>query len=287
MLERERIFTMKKYIIFVVPCLCCPLISCRGNVLTTPLSVNTNDHLSTIVAVTHTAISSEIRPAETTPTQGETAALFTPTSDPKLSLDNFQNRIFVGENDIYSIYLINRIGGTDAAPTGELLVFNKSTNQLIKMNGLFSVIIGGGTIVFDDGKGKYVLLSIGTYTSRKAVVLSLDDQKQAVNDLCMSSGQFGDHLFWNDYIIINNCDTLQNRPWGVGEAPSVSAINLKTGMETVIAKSDFTHQYSVKQIEGNTLQYIETYVENESDWQNQDKQQRDEKTYDLTLLSNN
>ena len=187
---------MKQYMIFVVPCLLCLLISCGGNDLTTPVSPDTNDHLSTMVAATLTAISSESRTAETTPTQLPTAALFTPTSAPKLSLDDFQNKEFVGENDIYSIYLINRTGGTDAAPTGELLVFNKSTNQVIKMNGSFTVIIGGGTIVFDDGMGKYVLLSIGTYTSRNAVVLSLDDQKQAVNDFCMSSGQY-----WRPFIL--------------------------------------------------------------------------------------
>jgi hypothetical protein len=277
---------MKKYIIFVVPCLLCLLISCGGNDLTMPVSPHTNDHLSTIVAATLTAISSEPRIAETTPTQLPTAALFTPTSAPKLSLDDFQNKEFVGENDIYSIYLINRTGGTDAAPTGELLVFNKSTNQVIKMSGLFTVIIGGGTSVFDDGNGKYVLLSIGTYTSGRAVVLSLDDQKQAVNEFCITTEQYGDHLFWNDYIIINNCDTFKNRPWGMGEAPSITAINLITGTETVIAKSDLTHQYSVKQIDGNTLRYVETYVENEADWQNQDKQKTDDKTYDLTLLGN-
>ena len=278
---------MKNYKIFVVPWILCLLISCGGNDLTTPVSPNTNDHLSTIVAATLTAISSESRTAETTPTQLATTTLFTPTVASKLSLDDFQNREFVGENDIYSIYLINRTGGTDAAPTGELLVFNKSTNQVIKMSGLFTVIIGGGTIVFDDGNGKYVLLSIGTYTSRNAVVLSLDDQKQAVKDFCMSSGQYDDHLFWNDYVIINNCDTFNNRPWGMGEAPSVTAINLITGTETVIAKSDLTHQYSVKQIEDNTLRYSETYVENEADWQNQDKQITDDKTSELTLLGNN
>jgi hypothetical protein len=290
-MERKKIHDMKKYIIFVVaPCLLCLLISCGGKDLTTPLSAYTNDHLSTIVAATLTAISFGPHLAKTTPTQLPTAALFTPTFTPKLSLDDFQNREFVGENDIYSIYLINRTGGTDAAPTGGLLVFNKSTNQVIKMSGLFTVIIEGGTIVFDDGKGKYVLLSIGTYTSRDGVVLSLDDQKQAVNRFCMSSGQYfpnGDHLFWSNYIIINNCDTFTNRPWGVGEAPSVTAINLITGTETVIAKSDLTHQYSVKQIESNTLRYIETYVENEADWQNQDKQKTEERTYDLTLLGNN
>jgi hypothetical protein len=72
----------------------------------------------------------------------------------------------------------------------------------------------------------------------------------------------------------------------MGEAPSVTAINLITGAETVIAKSDLTHQYAVKKIDGNNLKYIETYVENEADWQNQEKQKTDEKTYDLTLLGN-
>lgn len=248
---------MKKFIIFIiVQVLLCLLVSCGP------------------------------RFEETTPTKFPTAALFTPTSTPKLSLDSFQNKVFVGENDHYSIYLINRNGGTDAAPTGELLVLKKETNQIIKMNGLFTVIIGGGTIVDDNGMDSYVLLSIGTYTSRKGVVVSLEDQKQAVNDFCMSSGQYGDHLFWNKTIIINNCDTFTNRPWGMGEAPSVTAINLPTGIETDIAKSDLTHQYSVKKIEGNTLKYTETYVENEADWQNQEKQKTNEMTYDLTLLGN-
>jgi hypothetical protein len=210
--------------------------------------------------------------------------LASPTSEPELSLDDFQNRVFVGENDNYSVYLVNRTAGTDAAPTGELLVYNKSTNQVIKMSGLFTVIIEGGTIVYDDGKGKYVLLSIGTYTSRNAVVLSLEDQKQAVNDFCITSGQYGDHLFWSDYIIINNCDTFPNRPWGMGEAPSITAINLGNGIETIIAQSDLTHQFQVKLIDGNNLQYIETYVENGEDWQILDKQKTEERSYDLSSL---
>lgn len=254
----KRILNMKKYINFVVAlCLMCLLASCAPRV------------------------------AEATPTQIPSATPVTPTSTPQLSLDDFQNREFVGENDHYSIYLINRNGGTDAAPTGELLVLNKETNQVTQMNGSFTVIVGGGTIVFDDEMGKYVLLSIGTYTSRNGIVLSLEDQKQAVNDFCMSSGQYGDHLFWNDAIIINNCDTFKNRPWGTGEASSVAAINLLTGSQIVIAKSDLTHQYSIKQIEGNTLQYTETYVENEADWQYQNQQKTQEMTYDLTLLGNN
>ena len=264
-----------------------PIIVCLAAIFMSacaPLATDTSHVLSTMVAATLTAISSGPHPAETTPAQLPAASLSAPTFTPQLSLDDFQDKELAGENDHYSIYLINRSGGTDAAPTGELLVFNKSTNQVTRMSGSFTVIIGGGTIVYDDGAGKYVLLSIGTYTSRNAVVLSLEAQKQAVNDFCVSSGQYGDQLFWKDYIFINNCDTFPNRPWGMGEAPGITAINLKTGTETVIAKSDLTHQYSVKQIDGNTLQYIETYVENEADWQNLDKQTTDVKTYDLTLL---
>jgi hypothetical protein len=67
LLERERIYNMKKYMIFVVAlCLLCLLVSCGGNGLTAPLPM--------------------------------------PTSAPKLSLDDFQNREFVGENDNYSVY---------------------------------------------------------------------------------------------------------------------------------------------------------------------------------------
>jgi len=268
---------MKTYRILIIAlCLMLLLASCGGNDRSTPVSIDANNNLSTIVSATLTSISSETTPAETLP-----------ESAPKASLDDFQNRELVGENDAYSIYLINRSGGSDPTATGELLVYNKSTDQVIKMNGSFSVVLGGGTLVFDDGKGEYVLLSIGTYSTRNGIVISLVDQKQAVSDFCLSSGQYGAHIFWEDYIFINNCDTFNNRPWGRGEASSIIAINLNTGIETVIAKSDLTHQYSVRMIEGNTLRFNETFVENESDWQLQDKQRTDEKSYDLTLLGSN
>jgi hypothetical protein len=209
----------------------------------------------------------------------------TPSSIPALSPDDFPDREFVGENDDFSVYLVNRAGGTDDAPTGEIIVCNKHTNRLIKMNGVFTVILGGGTIVSDDGKGNYVLLSVGTYTSRTAVILSLKDQKQAVKDFCTSSGQYGDHVFWDDHVIFNACDTFPNRPWGNGEAPSIAAINLETGAETVIAKSDLTHQYQIKIIEGNDLRYLETYVEDGEGWQTPEKQKTEEKIYDLSSLN--
>ncbi|HUH96288.1 MAG TPA: hypothetical protein VLZ89_02955 [Anaerolineales bacterium] len=263
----------KRTVLVVFLCLLCLLVSCGQNGLPPPRPANIGDPLGTVVAETLTAVSS-----------GTRAAQSTPGAAPGPSPQDFSNQEFVGENGDYSVYLVNRDGGTDAAPRGGLLLYDKSTNQAIRMSGSFTVIVGGGTIVYDDGNGKYVLLSIGTYTSRNAVVLSLAARRQAVNDFCMSSGPYGDHLFWDDHVIINNCDTFPNRPWGAGEAPSVAAIDLGTGLETTIARSDLTHQFQIKQIDGNDLQYIETYVENGEDWQSQDKQKTEEKSYDLSSL---
>jgi hypothetical protein len=228
--------------------------------------------LSTLTACAGAALTSS--PSPTSPA---------PTSTPGLTPDDFGNKVLLGEDDNYSVYMINPAGSVDTTQTGELIVYAKITSQVTKMDGTFS--IAGSTVVYNDGKGQYVLLSIGTYTSRFGIVLSLSQAKQAVDKFCMSSGQNGDHLFWNDVIIINNCDTETNRPWGNGEAPSVVAINLKTGTQTMIAQSDQLHQFQVEQVDGNMLHFVETSVSSEADWQSQDKLQTAEKTFDLSTLN--
>jgi hypothetical protein len=203
-----------------------------------------------------------------------------------IKLAEFTDKKFVGEDENYSIYIINNSNENVNIGTSEIIVYDKKSNQIIKMNGLFTVILGGGTIVYDDRKGEYILLSIGSYVLRNAIVLSLMNKKQAVKDFCISSGRT-EGLFWNKYIIINNCDTYPNRPWGSGEAPSVLSINLETGKEVMIEKSDLTHQYDIKLIEKNNLVYIETYVDNEEEWINIDNQKTTEINYNLLLLDNN
>jgi hypothetical protein len=225
-----------------------------------------------------------------TPTSTAVIAI-QPTSIPNvpavtnLSINNFPNKILMGEDENYSVYLLNPSSPDIQYGTGEIIIYDKSKNLVIQINGTFNLIVGG-TIVAEDGKGDYVFLSPGTYTSRRAIVVSLVDKKQAVDEFCTSSGEGGDHLFWNDFIIFNNCDTYSNRPWGDGEAPSVAAINLKTGALTVIAKSDLTHQYFVKMVEGNNLQFLETSSDNAEDWLNLDNQKTVIKTYDLLSLDN-
>jgi hypothetical protein len=222
-------------------------------------------------------------PAAVTATQPTSIPAVSPTTN--LSLEDFKNKILMGEDESYSVYLLNPSSADILYGTGEIIIYDKSKKLVNKINGDFNLIVGG-TIVSDDGMGNYVFLSPGTYTSRRAIVVSLIDKKQAVDEFCTTAGTGGDHFFWNDYIIFNNCDTFNNRPWGNGEAPSVTAINLKTGAVTVIAKSDLTHQYFIKMVEGNNLQYLETSVNKEEDWQNLDNQKTVTKTYNLLSLEN-
>ena len=236
-------------------------------------ALSEEDKIATIVASTLSA--------SPTSTPVPTETILTKS----LNLEDFANKELVGEDESYSVYLINSTGGDAAEKTGEIVIYDKSQEVVYPIIGTF--ILFGTTIVSNDGKGEYILLSTGTYTSRTATVLSLIDKKQAVNNFCISSGEFGDHLFWNGYVIYNNCDTFDNRPWGAGEAPSITAINLKTGAVTDIAKSDLTHHFQRKAIANNTLEHLEISVENEEDWQNPDNQNTTTNSYNLLSLENN
>ncbi len=244
------------------------LAACIGS-STTPEVLRDEDKVATIVAGTLSAI-------PTIPTASQA---------PSLSLEDFPKKVLLGEDENYSVYLINSNNEDAPEKTGEIIIYDKGKNLVYQIIG--SLTFRGTTIVSNDGKGEYVLLSYGTYTMRKAIVIALHDKRQAVNEFCMTAGVSGDHVFWNDYIIYNNCDTLSNRPWGAGEAPSIVAINLKTGLVTDIAKSDLTHHFHINALIDNNLQYLETSVEKEEDWQTPDKQITIVQTYDLLSLEIN
>lgn len=203
-----------------------------------------------------------------------------PTSTPTtvLKLDDFINKELLEENDNYSVYLINPKSGDEIEKIGELIVYSKKDSKVIEIEGIFSIF--GATIVIDDDRGEYVLLSTGTSSSRLIIPISLSKKTQAVKEFCAMSG----FLFWKDYVIYGNCDTFQNRPWEAGQAASIIALNLKTGQEKIIMKSDLTHQHGPTKISDNTLYYLETFVTKEEDWQSSDNQKTVTKTYDLLSL---
>jgi len=261
---------MKKTIfLFFAIILLASLAACTGN---TPARESTpdEDKVATIVAGTLSAIST----ATSSPTASQV---------PGLNLEDFPDKVLLGEDESYSIYLINLVSGDDPEKVGEIIVYDKSKDLVYQIGGSFTFF--GTTIVSNDGRGEYILLSPGSYTSRRAIVISLNDKKQAVNEFCTKAGESGDYLFWNDYVVFNNCDTFRNRPWGVGEAPSVVAINLKTGLMTDIAKSDLTRHFHIQAITGSSLQYLETSVAKEEDWQNPDSYNGVVQTYDLLSLN--
>ena len=266
---------MKKLSFLVLTILLFSLVAACAKNGTPP--VGDANKVATVVAGTMSAMSTSTpAPAAVIATQTVAPAA---TQTNSLNLEDFPNRVFLGEDEGYSVYLIDPNNEQDGSVTGEIIIYDKVNKIASRMNGAFKQF--GSTIVSDDGKGKYVFLSMGTYTSRTAIVISLVDKKQAVQEFCTTPG---DHLYWNDHIIFNNCDTFPNRPWGAGEAPGITAINLKTGAVIDIAKSDLTHQFQTKIIEGDNLQYLEVSVEKEEDWQNPDSQITSTKTYNLLSL---
>lgn len=204
----------------------------------------------------------------------------TPTSEQAddLKLTDFPNNELLGENDNYSVFLLNQMSGDAPEKTGELIVYDKKNGAVIKITGMFSIF--GSTIVVDDNNGEYVLLSIGTSVSRGIIPLSLTKKALAGKEFCSIS----DFLFYRDYVIYGNCDTFQNRPWEAGQAASLTALNLINGQDKTIVKSDLMHQYGPTKISGDTLYYLETYVTKEEDWQTPDNQKTTSKTYSLLSL---
>ena len=260
---------MKKSMGFVIGMLLLSfLAACTGDV-SAPETLGDDDRIATTVAATLSAV--------LTPSAASAAS-----QAPSLSLEDFPIKVLLGENDEYAVYLLNSTGGDAMEQAGEIIVYNKGGNLVVPISGAFT--FSGVVLVSNDGQGEYVFLSHGTYTSRKAIVIALNDKKQAVDEFCTAAGEAGDHFFWNEYVIFNNCDTFRNRPWGAGEAPSVMAINLATGLETVIARSDLTHQFHVQAIAGDNLQYVETSVDKEEDWQNPANASSIVHTYDLLTL---
>lgn len=238
-----------------------------------PNPENNSGQLETYIAGTLAALNQEQDSPTTQPVITEPVSL---------SLDDFPNRELLGEDDRFLVFLKEKGADDSMEKSGEIFVLQKSNNRLIEVDGSFSLM--GSVQVYSDESAAYLLLSPGTYTLRQAIVINLSERRQVVDEFCLSAGENGNHLFWKDYLIYNTCDRFDNRPWGAGEAPGISAINLKTGVVTEIAKSDLTHQYNVQSVSADTLQYIETSVPAEGDWQNLANHKTNTLTYDLIAL---
>lgn len=194
-----------------------------------------------------------------------------------LKLEDYINKELLGENDNYSVYLINPKGEDTLERTGEIIVYEKKTKVVNKINGSFSIF--GETMVADDGKGEYVLLSTGTYVERGAIVISLINKNQAVKDFCVS-GTHNPFFFWGNFIVYNNCVDRKPKPG----SPSITALNLINGQTKILFNVDPTHDYVINNIDGNTLYYDEWFYKMGTDWFNREHLKTETKTYNLLSL---
>lgn len=200
------------------------------------------------------------------------------TNNQNFDLESVTNKEMLAENQTYIVYLINVDKPGDIERNGEIVVVNKDAGTTTKIEGTFSIF--GSTALENDTNGKYLLLSNGTYSSRDTIIISLTENKQAVNNFCVSSGG----LFWNDSYIYANCDFFENRPWGVGEAPSIVMVNLISGRSSTLLKSDELRHFAIDKIENDMLYYTETYVEDGNDWQTQGLEKTQSNTLDLSIM---
>lgn len=234
-----------------------------------------NEELATATAVaTLSAPSTEAPTLPAPPIEMSTATALPPAA----GLEDFSNKALIGENDRFSVFVLDSADPTNFEQSGSIIIYDKGANKVYEIAGTFTLLTN--TIIGNDDSGEYVLLSVGTYTLRTAFIISLSEQRQAVDAFCLATA----HLFWNDYFIYNNCDVFSNRPWGAGEAASIEAVNLKTGDVTEIAKSDAFRHFNVKGIMGNNLAYAGISVSSEADWANPDAQITTDISYDLSAL---
>jgi len=196
----------------------------------------------------------------------------------EVKLEDYQDRQLLAENDNYSAYLVNVVTQETTERSGDLVIYDKQEEKAFKAKGQFSFF--GDTQLTTDASGNYLYLSSGTDVSSGITLISLAEKNRVALRFC----SYGQISFWNDYLVHQNCDTFSNRPWGAGEAPSIEAINLKTGQKKILFQADLLSHYRITEIKDNTLTYEKVFVDKEADWQNTELQKTESATFDMQTL---
>lgn len=235
--------------------------------------------VSTIAVIKYREVSSVTLPVTViTPKLTQAPLIATPSPAPEINanLDTYTDKELLGENQTYSVYAINQKQSKPLIDTkGELVVYDKNKKIAIRISGLFYTSLGA-TLVFNDDKEKYILLSNGTGIERDTVAISLSEKKQTINDFC----SMGNILFWEDHIIYRTCGTYVYRE---GEG-NVTIVNLLSGQIKVLLKADNLHDFTPRKIEKNTLFYEESSVKKETDWDIPGVEKTVAKTFILSAL---
>lgn len=169
-----------------------------------------------------------------------------------LTLADFPDRRLVGEDKVVAVYQVNVTVEEDpddlqAGSTGGLIVQNKITGSVTKIQGSFQIL---SPAISSTRDGKYVFLSDGTSPQRAWTYISVEQGKEILEGYCVQK----EPLSWNNYLIYGECipEIIPDTEW---MAVGVSAYNLKTGKNTVLAASNSTYSYSPQKISGHTLYF--------------------------------
>ena len=133
---------MKKVMLFFLSMILLSLLATCTSETPVHQHLSDEDRIATIVSSTLSAF-----PTSTSiPT---IAATVQPTTQvPILHLDDFQNKVLLGENEHYSVYLINSNNKDSTEKTGEIVVHDKGKNLSHQITGVFTFF--ATTIVSND-----------------------------------------------------------------------------------------------------------------------------------------
>lgn len=211
-----------------------------------------------------------------------------PTTSPNLTipdpiitnteLSGLANKTFLGQNDIYSVYIVNSNSKLSPEKGGQLVVLDKKEDKLIKLSGYYA--ISSPVTVLDNGIGNFLSISHGKDFNKKNVVISLSSKRQVFNTFC----SIGNPTFWNSFLLYGNCATFNNRPWVGKYAPSLVALNLKARTFNTFRKSDVTKHFSLKEIVDSTLTYYQTALSTGTDWSKRELIKTTTEHFDLSTL---
>jgi|GEM_PF-5660115 len=217
-------------------------------------------------------------------------------ASPNNSLDSYKNKELISANEIVSVYMLNpQKSNGDTITEGEILIHNRNTNAVTKIDGVYSYF--GDVRTYSDEQGKYVFLSDGTYIIRGGNLYSVDTKKLVASGF---QHLIGLERFWRNYFIFYKIEPNLNR-YSDLRGVSIAAIDSQSGQIKIIAQADDLNDYANvwsqrrdnpsfdfydmnKKSLINSISYIQYTVTKITDWQDNTAPKATIKNYDLNNL---
>ncbi len=162
---------------------------------------------------------------------------------PPTVVPNNDTPYLLGENDTYKVEVQDEYKIDSNIPT-DIMV----TSKLDGSKFIIPQVTGWslGVIVKNNTDKNLILFSLGTSSTREALIYDVTLKKQLAS-FC----HIGGPVFWGNYFIYEDCTTskaLNIKTFDVegGEnAPVIYKLDPRTGIKTILIKSDDLHTYRI------------------------------------------